>query len=70
MSGYREREKVPSMTHQNGEGIPDEEVVSTPSLSSPENRLERIRRAVASGSYRVPGEDVAEKIIHRYLRSK
>lgn len=31
-------------------------------------RIERLRRAIAEGTYAVSGEDVAEKIINRFMR--
>ncbi|MBZ5555431.1 MAG: flagellar biosynthesis anti-sigma factor FlgM [Acidobacteriia bacterium] len=32
------------------------------------HRIERLRRAIAEGTYTVPTEDVAEKIINRFMR--
>jgi anti-sigma28 factor (negative regulator of flagellin synthesis) len=31
-------------------------------------RIERLRRAIAQGTYAVSAEDVAEKIINRFMR--
>jgi anti-sigma28 factor (negative regulator of flagellin synthesis) len=31
-------------------------------------RIERLRRAIAEGTYAVSAEDVAEKIINRFMR--
>lgn len=32
------------------------------------HRIERLRRAIAEGTYTVSAEDVAEKIINRFMR--
>ncbi|MFI5174400.1 MAG: flagellar biosynthesis anti-sigma factor FlgM [Terriglobia bacterium] len=32
------------------------------------HRMERLRRAIADGTYTVSAEDVAEKIINRFMR--